>query len=160
MNKIENSWCSLNLIWTVVYRQKLQVNEFICFVYLLVIWHALHTIKLECISYFMVDRSSHRSPEVSLAPAGCASGDTLLMLLTFPKMWSKITNPMYATENRRIVFGDIDQPSAPSEQQKDRLLALWPPVGAWPPRGLRPVDLARAAATFLAMSFLFYSSIY
>ena len=48
---------------------------------------------------------------------------------------------MYATENRRIVFGDMAKPS-PSPQQNDKLLALSPPDGAYPPSGLRPVALA------------------
>ena len=52
----------------------------------------------------------------------------------------------------RIVFGDIDQPSA-SPQQKDRLLAL-SAEGACPPSGLRPPVLPAAlAAIFLASSF-------
>ena len=64
---------------------------------------------------------------------------------------------MYATENKRIVFGDIVHPSA-SSLKKDKLFARYPPDGALPPSGLRP-GLERYAAIFLAISFLFPSSI-
>ena len=92
---------------------------------------------------------THRS---LFGPSPVGGASTFLILVTFPKMCRRITNPMYATENKRIVLGDIVQPSA-SSLKKDKLFALFP-YGAWPPRGFLPAGLALLAAIFLASSFL------
>ena len=101
---------------------------------------------------------THRSPPVELLPpaslpgGGVVIGSDFLIDVTFPNICKRMTNPMYATENNRIVFGDMVHPSA-SSLKNDKLLALCP-IGYPPPRGLRPFDLC--AAIFLAKSFLSY----
>ena len=59
----------------------------------------------------------HKSP-VASASGVTVAPPALFMLVTFPKMCSKMTTPMYATENNNIDFGDINQPSASSPKNE------------------------------------------
>ena len=66
--------------------------------------------------------NSHRSSVELPAPmsSGVASGDfDPLIEVTFPKMCRRITTPMYATENKSIVFGLIDHPPASPTLNKE-----------------------------------------
>ena len=72
------------------------------------------------------------------------------MLVIFPKMCKSITNPIYATENSNIVFGDIFHPSASSpKNEKPLFLSTAPP----PANGFL-FDFDLSYAIFLANSFL------
>ena len=70
----------------------------------------------------------------------------------FPNMCKRITQPMYATENNNMVFGDIVHPSA-SSPKKDRLCCGY--FGPLAASGLLPpVYFVFSAAIFFAKSFL------
>ena len=103
---------------------------------------------------------SHRSPPVELLPpavpvGGGVIGSTFLIDVTLPNMCRRMTMPMYATENKRIVFGEMVHPSA-SSLKNDKLFALFYDLFS-PPRGFLP--LALWPAIFLAISLLSVCSV-
>ena len=72
---------------------------------------------------------SHRSPPVELLPPASPVGggvtvSVFLIDVTFPNICKRMTIPMYATENNKIVFGEIVHPSA-SSLKNDKLFALF-----------------------------------
>ena len=69
--------------------------------------------------YLIYYKPSQRSPAPVSGPgSGMSAPFYVFIFEIFPKMWSKITHPIYATLKSNIDFGDIFQPSASSPKNE------------------------------------------